>query len=241
MGLQVETLLIQMNKHLPTVIVPGYLASAGEYAQLARDLEAAGFPALVVPIQWYGWLPTLGDRPMTPVLKLLKGAIDLALTRYPAADRVNIVAHSAGGWISRLLLGDKEYAGRTWAERERVASLITLGTPHLSMEKYTVKNMTFVNSQYPGAFYRDSIRYVCVAGRAVFGKKGSFWENFTYRSYELTVGCGECWGDGITPVEAAHLEGATNLTIEGVLHSPRSGRYWYGSPEAFSQWVGQLI
>ncbi|BAC88927.1 esterase/lipase family protein [Gloeobacter violaceus] len=229
-----------METNLPTIILPGYFGSAGEYAQLARDIEKAGFPASVVPIQWYGWLPTLGDRPMTPVLKLLKESIDRALERH-AAGRVNLVGHSAGGWIARLLLGDKEYGRRTWNYRDRVASLITLGTPHLSKEKYTVKNMGFVNSTYPGAFYGDAVRYVCVAGKAVYGERGSFWQNFTYQSYELTIGRGDCWGDGITPVEAAHLEGATNLTLEGVFHSPRGGRYWYGSAEPLRAWMPYLI
>ncbi len=229
-----------MQTNLPTVILPGYLASAGEYAALARDIEKLGFPALVVPIQWYGWVPTLGDRPMTPVLKRLQDTIDTALAHYPQARQVNLVGHSAGGWIARLLLGDKPYANRTWGYRDKVASLITLGTPHLSQEKFAMKNMGFVNTTYPGAFYSEHVRYVCVAGRAVFGTRGSFGQNFTYRSYELTIGRGDCWGDGITPVEAAHLEGALNLTLDQVFHSPRGNRHWYGSPEALAGWAGYL-
>jgi len=225
---------------LPTVILPGYLASAGEYARLAGDLEKLGFATFVVPIQWYGWLPTLGDRPMTPVLRLIKETIDRALARHPEHARVNLVGHSAGGWIARVLMGDKPYDGRVWDYRDRVATLVTLGTPHLSREKFCLKNMTFVNGTYPGAFYRDEVRYVCVAGRAIFGRRGSFADNFTYRSYELTIGRGDCWGDGITPVEAAHLEGAENLTLEGVLHSPRGERYWYGSAEPLRIWSAYL-
>jgi hypothetical protein len=34
----------------------------------------------------------------------------------------------------------------------------------------------------------------------VFGK-GSFGTWLAYKSYELTVGKGETWGDGITPIE----------------------------------------
>lgn len=229
-----------MTRGLPTVIVPGYLASSGDYTALAQDIEKLGFASYIVPIQWYGWLPTIGDRPMTPVLELIQQTIDLALARHPQATQVNLVGHSAGGWISRVLLGDTPYSDRTWNYRHRVHTLITLGTPHLSREKFCLKNMTFVNTNYPGAYYREQVRYVCVAGKSIFGKRGNFWENFTHRSYELTIGRGECWGDGITPVEAAHLEGAENLTLDGVFHSPRGGRYWYGSAEPFRVWSTYL-
>jgi polygalacturonase len=49
-----------------------------------------------------------------------------------------------------------------------------------------------------------------------------------------------CWGDGITPVECAHLHGAENLTLTEVIHSPRPGRLWYGSPPILDQWLGYL-
>jgi hypothetical protein len=34
--------------------------------------------------------------------------------------------------------------------------------------------------------------------------------------------CGEAdvWGDGIVPIPSAHLDGAINLDLEGVYHSP---------------------
>jgi len=229
-----------MSEKLPTVILPGYLASSSDYADMAKALTKLGSPTYIVPIQWYGWVPTIGDKPMTPILKLLRETVDLALAKNPEAAQVNLVGHSAGGWISRLLIGDQPYYRRTWNDRERVATLITLGTPHVSKEKYSLKNMTFVNETYPGAFYKDHLRYVCVAGKSIYGQKGNFWQNFTYSSYEMTIGCGTCWGDGITPVESAHLEGAENITLEGILHSPRGGRNWYGSPEAINIWSSYL-
>ncbi|HEY9666408.1 MAG TPA: lipase, partial [Coleofasciculaceae cyanobacterium] len=83
------------------------------------------------------------------------------------------------------------------------------------------------------------IRYVCVAGKALYGDRK--WQNwFAYSSYEMTCGIGGCWGDGITPIEAAHLEGAENLVIDGVFHSPRPGRLWYGSPQALEVWAKYL-
>ncbi|GET36878.1 hypothetical protein MiSe_16300 [Microseira wollei NIES-4236] len=68
-------------------------------------------------------------------------------------------------------------------------------------------------------------------------RRGSW---LAYSSYQLTCGRGDTWGDGITPIEAAHLAGAENLVVEGVRHSPRSPGIWYGSPEILPAWVSYL-
>ena len=44
--------------------------------------------------------------------------------------QVALVAHSAGGWLSRLYLSDKEHYGRVYRGSTLVHSLITLGSPH---------------------------------------------------------------------------------------------------------------
>ena len=78
-----------------------------------------------------------------------------------------------------------------------------------------------------------------MAGKTVFGnKKLGSW--LAYNSYLLTCGKGNTWGDGITPIEAAHLEGAQNIVIEDVRHSPKSPQRWYGSPDILSTWANYL-
>jgi len=79
------------------------------------------------------------------------------------------------GWISRIYLGEKPYFGRgdlapvgPWQAHTYVATLVTLGTPHISQERWTRWNLDFVNNNYPGAFYRN-IRYICVAERPSSG------------------------------------------------------------------------
>jgi triacylglycerol esterase/lipase EstA (alpha/beta hydrolase family) len=140
--------------------------------------------------------------------------------------KIAVIGHSAGGWISRIYMGEKPYLARgdlkpsLWEAHPLVATLITLGTPHISQERWTRSNLDFVTNNYPGAFY-SKVRYVCVVGKTIFGqrRRGSW---LAYSSYQLTCGKGNTWGDGITPIEAAHLEGAENLVIEGVKHSPRT-------------------
>ncbi len=220
--------------YAPVIIIPGYFAAASEYNPLAQSLKQSGLDTTVMPIEWYDWVPTLGGRPMTPVLTILAQTIN-QVRRRTGAQQVQLVGHSAGGWIARLVLGSVYYDERIWGYRSKISRLVTLGTPHLSKERFTKLNMDFVNNTYPGAFHPE-VEYICVAGRAVYGENN--W--FTRQSYELTAGRADCWGDGVTPIEAAHLAGATNITIEGALHSPRGGRFWYGSEKPLSEWVPYL-
>jgi pimeloyl-ACP methyl ester carboxylesterase len=231
---------------LPTVILPGYLESADVYLPLQEALNAIDTPTTTVPLRKRDWLPTLGGRSMVPILRQLGETIDRALTANNS-QQINLIGHSAGGWISRIYIGEIPYtvhgdvsvdAIGLWNCRAKVANLITLGTPHISGERWTKKNLNFVNDNYPDAIYPD-IKYICVAGKSIYGEK-KLGQWLAYSSYEMTCGTGNTWGDGIIPIEAAHLQGATNLIIEGVKHSPRSPGIWYGSAEVRSQWTNYL-
>jgi triacylglycerol esterase/lipase EstA (alpha/beta hydrolase family) len=230
---------------LPTVILPGYFASAIEYQQLEKALNDRGVTTTTVPLRKRDWIPTLGGRSVVPILQRIEFTVKYMLSHYKSSA-VNLIAHSAGGWIARIYLGEKPYlihgdvsaAEARWEARKHVHTLITLGTPHTSQERWTKKNLDFVNINYPGAFYPE-VRYVCVAGKAVYGER-RLGKWLAYNSYQLTCGRGNCWGDGITPIAAAHLTGATNITLEGVMHSPRSPGIWYGSPEVSQAWISYL-
>ncbi len=230
---------------LPTVILPGFLASALEYRALEASLQQLGFPTVTVPLRQQDWFPTVGGRSMIPILRHLDKIVKQVMYEYDASQ-INLIGHSAGGWIARIYLGEKPYnihkdvteTAGLWQAYPYVATLVTLGTPHVSQERWTKRNLDFVKINYPGAFYRD-VKYVCVAGKAIYGeRRPGQW--LAYNSYKLTCGVGNCWGDGITPIEAAHLQGAINLTLEGVLHSPRRAGLWYGSPEPLQAWVPYL-
>ncbi|MBW4626885.1 MAG: lipase [Brasilonema octagenarum HA4186-MV1] len=229
---------------LPTVILPGYLESGVAYRSLEQSLQELGFLAVTVALRRRDWIPTLGGRSVTPILQQLHATVNQMLQRCNTSQ-INLIGHSAGGWLSRIYLGEKPYSGRgevtssVWQAHPLVATLITLGTPHISQERWTRWNLDFVNQNYPGAFYKN-IRYVCVAGKTIFGqrRRGSW---LAYSSYQLTCGKGNTWGDGIIPIEAAHLQGAQNIVIEGVRHSPKSSGLWYGSPEPLKNWVQYLV
>ncbi|WP_008314380.1 esterase/lipase family protein [Leptolyngbya sp. PCC 6406] len=229
---------------LPTVIIPGYLAGAAPYRPLETYLQQQGIPAMTVPLIRRDWIPTLGGRSVQPILTAIAATVT-RLQSETGCDGVNIVGHSAGGWIARIYLGEQPYAVHNcdrdrpncWSGHKQVHTLLTLGTPHISQERWTRRNLDFVNQTYPGAFY-NSVRYVCVAGKAIYGKRWGTW--FTYNSYQLTCGQGDCWGDGITPITAAHLDNAQNLLLENVYHSPRPDGDWYGNAAIAAQWLPYL-
>jgi len=221
----------------PNIILAGYLAGASDYMPIAKQLQDKNLHATVVPLKWWDWTTTLGGRSIAPILEKLDQTINLELEK-TGASKVNIIAHSAGGWLARIYLGDSPYYEKIWSARSKVAKLICLGTPQRSLEPWAVRNLGFVNDNYPHAFY-DDIEYICIVGKSVQGKKSTPQKWLAYSSYELTCGQGDAWGDGIIPIASAYLDGATNIAIDGVYHSPRSGK-WYGSPEAIDIWAKYL-
>jgi triacylglycerol esterase/lipase EstA (alpha/beta hydrolase family) len=230
---------------IPNIIIPGYLASATDYRSMQATLNQSGYPTSTVPLIRSSWFPTLGGRSVTPILAAIDQTVQAARQAHKS-EQVNLIAHSAGGWIARIYLGaenydvhgmqpDKIYA---WKGHKQVNQLITLGTPHISQERWTRKNLDFVNQTYPGAHQSD-VEYICIAGKSVFGQR-RLGQWLAYSSYELTCGQGDTWGDGISPIVAAHLDGATNVVLEDVWHSPRSAGAWYGSETVMPLWTKYL-
>ncbi|ERM94765.1 hypothetical protein AMTRI_Chr03g50350 [Amborella trichopoda] len=67
---------------------------------------------------------------------------------------------------------------------------------------------------------------------------------FIGQGYKQVCGRANVWGDGVVPEISAHLEGALNITLEGVYHSPVGSddeiRPWYGSASIVEKWVHHL-
>jgi len=64
-----------------------------------------------------------------------------------------------------------------------------------------------------------------------------------YQSYKSGCGRGDVPGDGVTPIEIAHLPGAICLTLDNVWHGPKSTRErpWYGDEHVLlDNWVQYL-
>ncbi|CAL9160592.1 uncharacterized protein LOC135635794 [Musa acuminata AAA Group] len=68
---------------------------------------------------------------------------------------------------------------------------------------------------------------------------------FIGQGYKQVCGEADVWGDGVVPEVSAHLEGALNISLDGVYHSPVGSddttRPWYGSPSVLEKWAHHLL
>jgi len=180
--------------------------------------------------------------------------------------KIVLIGHSAGGWLARAALGfycDNNTGGaydivdgnqnrKDTIDLSRILGIVTLGAPNAPPPP-TVMDMTrgalrITNEKFPGSYHSPSIFYITVIGNAVRGKKQireSFLEptsvdGFAFESYAAVCGDGEALGDGVVPLEAAHLDGATQLELDDVFHSINKPEQWYGSDEIIDQWLSVL-
>lgn len=193
------------------VIIPGFGAPANNYYSMADELRKLmhyNVYVSVVPVTVQTWLRTIGGRPVTPVLQLLDDEVQKACSQ-SGTSKVSLVAHSAGGWIARIYLGQVPYpsggTAHAWSGDRFVSKLVCLGTPHRSDEGVARKNMQFVNENYPGA-YHDHVEYVNMVGDggSVAEQKGAAWRfwdtdwlpRVSYRLTDRSIGNGAVEGDG---------------------------------------------
>lgn len=178
-----------------------------------RARNAAG---LVDPNYWTG---TLQPRPTVDwYLQRISTAVDAAKAVAPGAS-ITLLAHSAGGWLGRLFMLD-------WGT-EGIDQFVSLGSPHLPPPEGVIDQtrgiLTFVSQACPGVHHPD-VQYITIAGRYIRGAPllgpGSWAQRVVGAGYQQVCGDAQVWGDGVVPVPAAHLEGALQLTLDGVYHSP---------------------
>lgn len=221
------------------VVAGGYLSSPASYTRLAARLRQPPYSRHVEQVQ-LGTLVWLGirDSDFRPVADAIAAAVERA-RQASAGAPVTIVGHSAGGFASRIYLGDTPYNGSRYNGQRFVDRLITLGSPHNSNERFTRRVTSWVNNAYPGA-YCPGVRYVTVAGKALLGdRRGSLRQRLAHFQYRSQSGNGDEWGDGVVPVAIAHLDGALKLTLTGVQHVPNRP-HAYDAPEAVAVWAEHL-
>lgn len=214
------------------VIIGGYNSAWPFYLKMARALEAlSGLQAIGVPLMPWHWWDATKTNQAGELLQKLEQTVLWARRRL-RADRFVFVGHSAGGLLARLYLQETPVCGRVYAGHEHVSHLITLGSPHC-VDKGVQSGWyltDLANELAPGMPYADHLQYTAVVGRYLLGREaGHRRERRAFEAYRFLAGQGDVWGDGIVPISAAGLDGADPLVLEGVAHSRKYGRNWYGS------------
>lgn len=243
------------------VVLPGLGNETSDYTAFALELEQRGFSVTVAEVRRPDWLRnaaglvdvnywkgTLEPRPTVDwYLGRIGDAIVIAKQK-SGSDKVRLVAHSAGGWMARVYLSDFGCA--------EVCHFVSLGSPLKSVPSdvpgvvdQTRGILSFVeaNCDLPVVLNEKGVRVTCLAGKWLEGSaefEMASPQNFLIgQGYKQVCGYSDVWGDGITPVAAAHLEGADNIILNGAFHTPvgsSDARPWYGTPEILGQWVEVL-
>ncbi len=219
----------------PILIIGGFGSEPKLYQPMRAYLaEVSGRSVWIAPISLFDWgWVTLADS-YASLLDKLDRAVNEVLQATGSA-RLTLVAHSAGGVLARLFLGDQPYRGRVYYGHQRVDMLVTLGTPQRTEREGRIGGLNqirWASQRYPGAYWPD-VRYVSVIGRSIFGDpNGPPPERGAYQSYQLISGEGRQWGDGVVPLDHGLLPGSLQIVIPGLRHDPRPDRLWYGSSPA---------
>jgi len=250
----------------------------GEGSMLADNMELG--TCVTAPLPRTEWikvarqLPTAaffkGELPVEPTLRWYFDAIEAGLAEIFAqepdeATTVCIVGHSIGGWVARAYLGGLSCSSTAvYREaRERVSSLVTLGTPHVaggggggSFDSET-SSMFMVDqtrgllaaidaapSCTPAALQRDlGIDITCVGSSGLKGKLFStnVEELIAASSYLPQLGRldDQTSGDGIVPLELAFLEEpARRVVLDQCTLSDAPIRHAHVLPTPWNLWDG---
>ena len=250
------------NNKTPVVILPGLGNESGDYDELASLLRDRGHVVGVADVKRYDWLRNaagavkreywagnLKPRPTVDwYLERVAEAVRSVVGSGDTGGKVTLVAHSAGGWLARVYIDDFD------GDRD-VGALVTLGSPMKPTPKgvagvvdQTRGILDFVEANCRKTSELAPIKVTCVAGTY---KRGSdsvsdgVQEFICGLGYKQVCGDANVDGDGITPIDAALMEGARHIVLDGVYHTPLGAdsedRKWYGSPEILDAWASVAL
>ena len=151
---------------MPVLIIPGFLSSDEEYEGMADALRRfdASADVFVVPLETKDWYPTLLGGDFRAILDKVDRAATEALRASgspPEGKTLRVVGHSAGGWLARTWLGSSPYMGRVYGGAKKTRVLLTLGTPHYSLERYPfgrVSEKLFADAEARADFEREAVQ-----------------------------------------------------------------------------------
>ena len=121
----------------PVLIIPGFLSGADKYEGMADELRRLDLfgDVKIVPLTVADWYPTLAGSDFKRIIDKIDATAQSLFKS--SSSKLLVVGHSAGGWLARCWMGSEPYSGGVvYAGGSRVDTLLTLGTPHYSLEEY---------------------------------------------------------------------------------------------------------
>ncbi|WP_298818126.1 esterase/lipase family protein [Chloroflexus sp.] len=224
-----------MMNQTPILIVGGFASEPKLYRPLRAYLaEVSGRQVFIAPITLVDWAWVTITDSYAGLLRKLDRTVNELLAQ-TGSSRLTLVAHSAGGVLARIFLGDQPYNGQAYYGYQRIDMLVMLGTPQRAEREGRIGGLNqirWADQRYPGAYWSE-VSYVSVIGRSIFGDPdGPPPERGAHQSYRLISGEGAQWGDGVVPLDYGLLPGSLQIVIPGLRHDPRPDRLWYGSSPA---------
>lgn len=179
---------------LPVLLLHGYGCNGGYFAELSRKLAQAGVSHHA---------PDLAPAPQAGIdehVPLVRAALAELCERSGSAQAI-IVAHSMGGLVARAYL--REHGG------DRVAAVITLGTPHHG-------------TALASFGYGLNAQQMCRAGAAAAARPsawlGALAESEDGARRALFTSIFSHHDNIVAPQTSAYLPGAKNIEFGGVGH-----------------------
>ena len=233
------------------LIVGGFLTSPPLYWTMREALHARGAASVsIAPIWTPDWL-LAGFVGLGPLMRRTGTAVVRAYQRGGRRPLL-VIGHSAGGVLARLAMSPEPFQRRRAGVADGIGALVTLGTPHHPVEPAGRQNRagheatSYLDATIPGAWFAPRTGYLSVGSRYVTGgpaRDPDRRRRATGVVYAMVGGelARNGWGDGLIPESVYHLEGARQLTLEGVIHGQSMGPSWYGSESAIDSWWGDAV
>lgn len=248
------------------LILPGFGNESGDYTMdgsLVSSLLSRGWKESqvdVLPVERSDWLQVFlrgaldlefwrgNASPDRPAFRWYLERISDKVQELNEGESIILMGHSAGGWLARAAVGYGSEDEGLAIDLDKIKGIVTLGAPNLppppSVMDMTRGALRITNEKFPGAYHAPDTFYVTVIGNAVQGKKQersspferTTIDGFAFNSYEAVCGDGTTVGDGVVPLCAAHVDGATQLNLDGVFHSINRPDQWYGSENVLDDW-----
>jgi hypothetical protein len=228
------------------LLVPGFLDLPPRYRPMADRLRARGAAEVAVAPVWTpDWL-VANVTGFGGLMRRVGRAVVRAHQRAGGRPLI-VIGHSAGGLLARLAMSPEPFRGRRAGVAEAYGALVTLGTPHGVGDaaersfRAAFEAIRHLDATIPGAWFAPRTAYLTVGSRCIRGGPlgaASVGVGIAGFLYGLLGGAAArtAWGDGVIVEATTHLEGARNVTLEGLIHGPGLPVPWYGSDEGLDGW-----